>query len=791
MKYNTVLPAVLTRFLLCTVCILCSSNIVQGGPTTRTWDGGANDGNWNSSNNWSADIAPTAADIAAFATSFGSGGTTIDLGGDKSVLSLSITNTTAFSLNNNILTLANGDITRSATTGTTTINSGLLLGGDGAWNIAGSATNGTLVVNGVIDDGASTFALDKTGSGTLTLNNANTFGGNLLLNAGTLAVGNNSALGGGTLDLSGGTLQASGAARTLANTVSVTANSTIGGSLDLTFNGDVSESNSFTLAVTNTGITTFAGSTLTLAPNNAPDNLTFDVDGASGGVVVNSVVQDGTGSGADGVIKTGTGSLTLSNSNTFTGNLTLDQGTLILGHNSAAGLGTLDLSGGTIQGVGGIRTISNNLAITGNNTFAGSDLIFTDSFDQVNDRIYTVNNTTTFSGVISGGDNLTKAGTGSLVLSGPNSYTGTTTISAGTLRVGANAPSGSSGALGNATSEVAFGVAGGNDNASLLANGAYTIGRNIRLATSNNTDAGTRVLTLGGDTADNSVFSGNITLGTTNQTSRGVTLTAGNGGQVTFSGVIQNPTGQSSGEATAAAALVAVTKTGLGAVVLSNANTYTGSTSVTAGTLFANNTTGSATGTGAISVGSNGKLGGSGFIVPTDANGINVSGVLSPGGSVNTPGNLTLNLGSTSGKVTMSSGSGFEFLLGTAGVSIVSVGVSDLLTLAGAAANDFAFNGNNVDFLNSGALGFYKLFDTSSNNANTWTGLTFDGTTGVVSSGLTYSNLASGLSGAFIVGTAGNGGTTGDIYFQVVPEPGDALLGGLGTLLLLRRRRAA
>ena len=63
----------------------------------------------------------------------------------------------------------------------------------------------------------------------------------------------------------------------------------------------------------------------------------------------------------------------------------------------------------------------------------------------------------------------------------------------------------------------------------------------------------------------------------------------------------------------------------------------------------------------------------------------------------------------------------------------------------------------------------------------------------MVSAGLTYSNLASGFAGDFLVGTAGNGGTTSDIYFNVVvvPEPRAVLLGGLGMLALLRRRRTA
>jgi MYXO-CTERM domain-containing protein len=335
-------------------------------------------------------------------------------------------------------------------------------------------------------------------------------------------------------------------------------------------------------------------------------------------------------------------------------------------------------------------------------------------------------------------DALTKTGTGRLILGNANTFTGQTYVNQGVLSISANS------------------------NLGAAATGAQL-----------NLDGGTLEAT-----ATFGLFNGSA--GTNN---RAVDL-ADKGGTIAVTGsntlIVAGVVG----------GIGSLTKSDTGALAVTNANTYTGGTSITGGTLFANNASGSATGTGAVSVGASGTLAGSGFIVPTGTNGINVSGVLAPGGSVGT-GNLTLNLGSTTGTVTMSSGSGFEFLLGTAGVSIVSVGSSDLLAIAGAAANDFAFSGNDVNFLNSGALGFYKLFDTSSDNANTWTGLTFDSTTGVVSSGLTYSNLASGLSGAFIVGTAGNGGTTGDIYFQVIPEPGSALLGGLGTLLLLRRRRTA
>jgi len=155
-----------------------------------------------------------------------------------------------------------------------------------------------------------------------------------------------------------------------------------------------------------------------------------------------------------------------------------------------------------------------------------------------------------------------------------------------------------------------------------------------------------------------------------------------------------------------------------------------------------------------------------------------------------TIGNLSFNLGNTTGKITMGARTGFEFALGAAGASLASVGNGDLVTLLGATAGDLVFNSNSVDFKGTGGAGFYKLFDTSL-DATTWSGLTFDGTTGLISSGLVVTNLSSGFTGDFIVGTAGNDGNLGDIYLQVraVPEPEVAWLGVGGAWLLLRRRR--
>jgi fibronectin-binding autotransporter adhesin len=187
---------------------------------------------------------------------------------------------------------------------------------------------------------------------------------------------------------------------------------------------------------------------------------------------------------------------------------------------------------------------------------------------------------------------LNKSGSSDWTLNGASNYPGNTTVLAGNLIAGTNALNNATGAFGQQNNvDLSLGVANGSDNAGILIGGAYTIGRNIRLKTQNTTDSGSRVITLGSTTADSSVYSAAVYLGDLNQTSRGVTLTAASSGTVTFSGVIQDPTGQDATEAAAAAALTAVTKAGLGTVALTNANTYSGNTLVSEGTLSLGNGT--------------------------------------------------------------------------------------------------------------------------------------------------------------------------------------------------------
>ena len=148
--------------------------------------------------------------------------------------------------------------------------------------------------------------------------------------------------------------------------------------------------------------------------------------------------------------KTGTGTLTLTGNNTFTGPLRLDEGILVLGHDSAAGLGTFTLANNvTVAATNGARTIANNLTLNGNVTFAGPDnLTFLDSFSLGGDRTFTVLNTTIFNGVISGGGySLFKEGSGTLVLNGANTFGGSSdslSVNNGTVAFGNNSAAGRS-----------------------------------------------------------------------------------------------------------------------------------------------------------------------------------------------------------------------------------------------------------------------------------------------------------------------------------------------------------
>ncbi|MGD0089335.1 MAG: autotransporter-associated beta strand repeat-containing protein, partial [Planctomycetota bacterium] len=183
-----------------------------------------------------------------------------------------------------------------------------------------------------------------------------------------------------------------------------------------------------------------AGTTLNVTcpvVNNAGQLLINN--GGSGDVVISGAIS-GTGS-----VYHIWNTLTLSGNNSFSGGVTEQSGTLNINSATALGTGTFTIVGGTIDNTNGgvILTTNNpqkwnsNLTFTGTNSLdLGAGAVTPNA-----SRIVTVSaSTLTVGGAIGGGAiNLTKAGGGTLVLTGANTYSGTTTISAGTLNANASA----------------------------------------------------------------------------------------------------------------------------------------------------------------------------------------------------------------------------------------------------------------------------------------------------------------------------------------------------------------
>jgi autotransporter-associated beta strand protein len=301
----------------------------------------------------------------------------------------------------------NGNVTAS---GPSTVSGNLSLGS--ATRQFNVASGGTLTVSAAV---SGTGGLTKLNAGSLILSGNNTYAGTTTLMLGPLVAGSNSAFGTGALLVNGGTLQASGGAWTLLNPVTLLGNFTFAGTSDLTLAGPALLTGSQTVTVTSTGLTAFAGG---LGETVAGSKLT----------------------------KAGSGTLLLSGPGTYTGGVALTAGVLALGNDSALGTGTVVLNAGAVRADSGAHTIANPIALLGNITFAGAfDLTFAGPTMLTGTRTLTVTNTglTTFAGIVGetvAGSKLTKGGSGTLLLSGNNTYTGATVVAAGLLLVNGSQP---------------------------------------------------------------------------------------------------------------------------------------------------------------------------------------------------------------------------------------------------------------------------------------------------------------------------------------------------------------
>lgn len=252
-------------------------------------------------------------------------------------------------------------------------------------------------------------------------------------------------------------------------------------------------------------------------------------------------------------------------------------------------------------------------------------------------------------------------------------------------------------------------------------------------------------------------------------------------------------------------------KSGAGTVTIGGVNTYGGTTTISGGKLaltgtgsIANTPTiivGASTTfdvsavTGGYTLGSSQTVGGSGTILATGKN-VVANGTLSPG---NSPGTLTQDGGTLQLGVggdynwqihdaTGAAGTGYDTtnLINGASLdlSLLSTGNTYNINLWSLSGLGPDVNGNAINFDNT--LNYsWTLFSTGSaisefsTDKFTINAGAFNGTSG-------FSNALGG--GAFSVGL-GDGNTDLVLNFTAIPEPSAALLGGLGMLALLRRRR--
>jgi fibronectin-binding autotransporter adhesin len=444
-------------------------------------------------------------------------GSTIGIsGGVTGTGNLVIQSNAANGSNNSAITLSGttvnmvGTITNSGTTTSTTASHTTISAviGTNVTGITQNSTNSNLILTG-----------------------ANSFTSNILVSAGTLqanlasaasaapvtgALGNAQALGRTATISTGGTLRF-GIANVLGNG-GATPNLTLianGGTILHAVNNDINsigpvQLNGGNLSSTGTGTTagfkltgtvTVGGSALsTISASSVVGSnslITYNVGdavvGSGNDLNVTAVVADIFGAG--GIIKAGAGTMTLTAQNTFTGGTRIDNGILALGHatNTLLNTGAVNVNGGTLALGTNTDTVAAVTLTSGSITGNGAGTLTGTSYDVRSGSA---------SAILAGAVALTKSTTGTVTLSGANTYSGLTTISGGTLTVA------TTGTI-NGTSSISIGAGELNYNNSTTAlskgvsfsgtggtlSGTGTISSAVTISSGNRQTAGSSVTT--------------------------------------------------------------------------------------------------------------------------------------------------------------------------------------------------------------------------------------------------------------------------------------------------------
>lgn len=716
-----------------------------GGNWSFIGQGGGGNGTYNL-----ADTTASGGTLTGFGTGSGSFNTTrlYVADGGSSVGTMAINTTGTVTVSNDIYIGNNG-------TGVVKMDAGTL-NRTGGWTViglGGAAGNGTLNMSGglVTGSGDNIVGLDAGSTGALNMT------GGTFTSGGWMQIGRNGANGTVTVNGASAILNANDQYR-------------------LGYGGSGTSSTTVSAGTLN------VGNWLIVSQENTQATLTI-----SGTGVVNQGLTDA-GSRLE---VTNPGS-------TGTGRVNLDGGTLNTNgfavSGDAAATSIFNFNGGTL------KPRANNGGFMGGldraNVRNGGALIDTNGFD------ITIGQALLHSDI--GGDNatdggLTKSGNGTLALNSTASYTGATTISGGTLQLNVGSQPGTIGGDGaiiinsggtlasanGATDATGYYNHTANNGITINEGGALMVRENGRMSMDRAINSVGGTITSTGTNFNNGAsysfrdFGGsggnsNGTLNSYNFTSSAggtaSTISAthlGLAGQVTFN--VTDGTGavelNVTGDMVDNFGSGSLIKTGDGVMVIASTNTYTGPTSVNAGTL---RVSGSIAGSSLTTV-IGGTLSGTGTVGPLRLNG----GTLAPG---NSPGILTA--GNT------------EFAGGTFALKLngTSAGQFDQLNVGGT----FSLTANtDITF----ALGYtpadsdsFIVMANDSTDAPTLNGFTFLYQGSPVVDDVPFGSFG----GKQLVFDYNGGSDNNDFLLTVVPEPGSAMLlafAGIGLAARRRRRK--
>ncbi|EIA4360283.1 autotransporter outer membrane beta-barrel domain-containing protein [Salmonella enterica subsp. enterica serovar Worthington] len=318
---------------------------------------------------------------------------------------------------------------------------------------------------------------------------------------------------------------------------------------------------------------------------------TFNLADADDSFTVNTVLEDvdaNSGWNGQSLTKTGAGTLILNAENTYTGSTTISEGTLIATNVEALGTGnvtdnaTLEMNTGgdfdnAISGSGQVvksgdetLTLSGANSYTGGTTISGGTLVASNvealgTGDITDNATLELNAGGDFANNIGGTGSVVKSGDKTLTLSGSNTYTGGTTISGGTLVASNVEALGSGDVTDNATLELST----GGD----FANNIGGTGSVVKSGDKTLTLSGTNSYTGGTTISGGTLVANNVEALGTGDVTNNATLELNTGGD--FTNAISG-----SGQ---------VVKSGDKTLTLSGANSYTGGTTISGGTLVASN----------------------------------------------------------------------------------------------------------------------------------------------------------------------------------------------------------